>query len=72
MRPEELPKTVRRPLILGEMIPREIPSAPQASAERRRAVLRVFLVCWLLYTVFWAPYILREHYPAITLAEQGH
>jgi hypothetical protein len=71
MRPEELPKTVRRPLILGEMIPREIPSAPQASAERRRAVLRVFLVCWLLYTVFWAPYILREHYPAITLAEQG-
>jgi len=39
--------------------------------ERRSAVLRVFLVCWLVYTVFWAPYILREHFPAMTLAEQG-
>lgn len=40
-------------------------------SERRRAVVRVFLVCWLVYGVFWAPYILREHFPAITLAEQG-
>lgn len=39
--------------------------------ERRGAVLRVFLVCWLVYTVFWAPYIVREHFPAMTLAEQG-
>lgn len=39
--------------------------------ERRRAVLRVFLICWLVYMVFWAPYIVREHFPAMSLAEQG-
>jgi len=32
---------------------------------------RVFLTCWLIYTVFWAPYIVREHFPAIALAERG-
>jgi hypothetical protein len=32
---------------------------------------RVFLTCWAVYTVFWIPYILREHFPAVTLAEQG-
>ena len=44
---------------------------PPVRGEHRRAVIRVFLVCWLLYTVFWAPYTMREHFPAITLAEQG-
>ncbi len=24
-----------------------------------------------MYTVFWAPYIVREHFPAVTLAERG-
>ena len=38
---------------------------------RRREALRVFLVCWLVYPVFWAPYIIREHFPAMTMAEQG-
>jgi hypothetical protein len=32
---------------------------------------RVFLTCWLVYTVFWTPYIVREHFPALTLAERG-
>ena len=32
---------------------------------------RVFLTCWLVYTVFWTPYIVREHFPAVALAEAG-
>jgi len=32
---------------------------------------RVFFTCWLVYTVFWTPYIVREHFPALTLAESG-
>jgi hypothetical protein len=32
---------------------------------------RVFLTCWLVYTFFWTPYIIREHFPALTLAERG-
>jgi hypothetical protein len=33
--------------------------------------IRVFLTCWLVYTVFWTPWIVREHLPAIALAERG-
>ena len=32
---------------------------------------RVFLTCWIVYTVFWSPYIVREHFPAVALAERG-
>ncbi len=32
---------------------------------------RIFLASWLTYTVFWTPYIVREHFPAMTLAESG-
>src|SRR5579862_6793969 len=32
---------------------------------------RVFLTCWVVYTAFWAPYIVREHFPAIALVERG-
>jgi hypothetical protein len=31
----------------------------------------VFVVCWLVYVVLWSPYIVREHFPAMTLAERG-
>jgi hypothetical protein len=31
----------------------------------------VFLTCWLVYTIFWTPYIVREHFPAITISESG-
>jgi hypothetical protein len=36
-----------------------------------RAPWRVFFTCWITYTVFWTPYIVREHFPAITLAQSG-
>jgi hypothetical protein len=32
---------------------------------------RVFLSCWLAYSVFWTPFIVREHFPALTLTERG-
>ena len=32
---------------------------------------RVFFTCWLFYTVFWTPFVLREHFPALALAEEG-
>jgi hypothetical protein len=41
------------------------------SAISRPWTWRVFLTCWLIYTAFWTPYIVREHVPAITLAESG-
>lgn len=31
----------------------------------------VFLICWIVYTIFWTPWILREHFPALTLIERG-
>jgi len=37
----------------------------------RGCARRVFLTCWLVYTVFWTPYVVREHFPAIALAESG-
>ena len=32
---------------------------------------RVFVTCWLVYTAFWTPYLVREHFPAISLMETG-
>lgn len=32
---------------------------------------RIFLTGWLVYSVYWTPWIIREHFPALTLAEQG-
>ncbi|MDP9171772.1 MAG: hypothetical protein M3N54_14240 [Acidobacteriota bacterium] len=32
---------------------------------------RVFLTCWLVYAFFWTPFIVREHFPALALAERG-
>jgi len=29
---------------------------------------RLFLTCWLIYAVHWAPFMVREEFPAITLA----
>ncbi|HEY7337356.1 MAG TPA: hypothetical protein VH639_20865, partial [Bryobacteraceae bacterium] len=49
-------------------------SGPWAKAHGgtlKRAPQRVFLTCWLVYTVFWTPWIVREHFPAITLSELG-
>lgn len=32
---------------------------------------KLFLTCWIIYALHWAPWLVREHYPAITLAESG-
>jgi hypothetical protein len=42
-----------------------------SQSSRRAWASRVFLTCWLVYTVFWTPYIVREHFPAIAIAESG-
>ena len=33
--------------------------------------LRLFLVCWAFYSLFFATNVVREHYPAFTLIERG-
>jgi hypothetical protein len=33
--------------------------------------MRLFLTCWLILTVHWAPFMVREEFPAITLATDG-
>ena len=47
----------------------------RASLPRARVALRpatnVFLICWIIYSIFWTPWILREHFPVLTLIEQG-
>jgi hypothetical protein len=32
---------------------------------------RLFLTCWLIYGIHWAPWVIREQFPAITLAMAG-
>ena len=32
---------------------------------------RVFFACWLVYSIFWTPYLIREHFPALALVERG-
>ena len=44
----------------------------ESQVGRWAGAIRVFLTCWLVYTVFWTPWIVREHFPAIALAESGH
>src|SRR5688500_8099134 len=33
--------------------------------------LRLFLVCWIAFSLFFSTNIVREHYPAFTLIENG-
>jgi hypothetical protein len=72
----ELPK--RRFEVLSKMnvqgIPNELSDAAASELglpNSRAWTWRVFFTCWLVYTVLWAPYIVREHFPAIALAERG-
>jgi hypothetical protein len=47
-------------------------AASQLTLPNSRAwAWRVFFTCWLVYTVLWAPYIVREHFPAIAIVERG-
>jgi hypothetical protein len=32
---------------------------------------RVFLTAWLIFTVHWGPYMIREHLPAVAIATRG-
>jgi hypothetical protein len=65
--------------VVGQVGTLQRAEAPLAGADRQSArkttpastPWRVFLTCWLTYTVFWTPYIVREHFPAFTLSERG-
>jgi hypothetical protein len=48
-----------------------MPSRRTASRPGAGWTWRVFATCWLVYTAFWTPYILREHFPALALVERG-
>ncbi len=37
----------------------------------RLPVVRLFVTCWAVFALHWAPFIVREHLPAISLAESG-
>ncbi len=34
--------------------------------------LRLFLICWVVFSLFFATNVVREHYPAFTLIEHGN
>ena len=34
--------------------------------------LRLFLICWIVFSLFFSTNIVREHYPAFTLIEHGN
>ena len=44
----------------------------EAHPHKRSSVAwRVFFTCWLVYTVFWTPYIVREHFPRLPLPNKA-
>lgn len=43
----------------------------ESKSLRLGIAFRVFLTSWLVFTFFWTPYIVREHFPAIALVETG-
>lgn len=43
----------------------------RARALLSRRWLAVFAFCWFTYALHWAPFPVREHFPAITLAEHA-
>jgi hypothetical protein len=53
---------------MGNALPTE---NRESKAGKQTWEIRVFLTCWFIYTVFWTPWIVREHFPAIALAESG-
>jgi hypothetical protein len=49
-----------------------LPDTAQYMAVTSRSLaVRLFVSCWLVYSVFWTPYIVREHFPAMSLSETG-
>lgn len=47
------------------------PHPGRARALVSRRWLAVFAFCWFTYALHWAPFPVREHFPAITLAENA-
>lgn len=47
------------------------PLRPPARLPRRATRLRIFLTCWIVYSLFFATNVVREHYPAFSLIERG-
>lgn len=45
--------------------------AAALESKERFPLARLFCTCWLIYTVHWAPFLIREQLPAITLATSG-
>jgi len=41
------------------------------TAAGKSLAVRVFASCWLVHTLFWTPFIVREHFPALALIERG-
>jgi hypothetical protein len=44
---------------------------PFAASAQTFPTARLFCTCWLIYAVHWAPFMIREQFPAITLATAG-
>ena len=53
--------------------PRTAAPADRATGDDRRSHtgLRIFLTCWIVYSLFFATNVVREHYPAFSLIERG-
>jgi len=54
------------------------PAAPRPSfailtltAPERCLALRLFFSVWTVYSLFWTPFLVREHFPALALIERG-
>jgi hypothetical protein len=45
--------------------------APRKLAFLRSRRWRIFLIAWIVYSVHFATNVVREHYPAFSLAEHG-
>ena len=43
----------------------------QRTASWRSVQVRLFFICWLIYLLHWSPFVVREHYLTISLAEKA-
>jgi hypothetical protein len=45
--------------------------APGGKPRSSSLAWRVFWTAWLIYSAFWTPYLIREHFPVLSLVENG-
>ena len=43
----------------------------QQTASWRSVQVRLFFICWLIYLLHWSPFVVRELYLTINLAEKA-